>query len=123
MTTTYAADHTDALADVSASGASVTFTLTQQGVYDEATDTTPLPVADVLVTGSAIETKGSLFAYQALNLVAAKARTLFFVPTTYGEVPALDSLVDWGGVTYAVKNVRPIAPNGDAIAATVVVSL
>jgi len=120
--TSYAADHASAYADVLAAGNAVTFTLAGQGVYDPATDTTT-PGPDVVVTGAAIEKRGSLFTYQALSLIAANARTLFFVGTTYGDLPPLNSVVSWGGSTYTVKNVRPVSPSGDAIGATVVVSL
>jgi hypothetical protein len=118
----YTAENAGAYADVSAAGAMVAFTLAGQGTYDPSTGVTT-PAADLAVLGAAVEKKGSLFAYQALSLVAAKARTLFFVPTTYGELPPLDSVVSWGGVSYTVKNVAPIAPDGVAIAATVIVSL
>lgn len=122
MSTTYTADHTDALTAVADAGAPVAFTLAGQGAYDPATDTTA-PGDDVVITGSAIEKKGSLIRYQALGLVIAKARTLFFVPTTLGDLPPLSAIVVWGGVSYVVKDVQPIAPNGDAIAATVVIAV
>ena len=122
MSADYSSDHASASADTAAAGAAVTFTLSGQGTYDPPTDTTT-PGADLVVTGSAVEVKGSLFKYQALGLEVAKARTLFFVPDTLGQAPSLDSLVLWGGETYAVKNVQPIAPAGDILAAHVVVSL
>lgn len=122
MTTSYAPDHASALADVKDAGIAVTFTLTGQGTYNPATDTTT-PGPDVVVTGWAVEKKGSLFTYQALGLVVAKSRTLFFVPDTYGALPPLSAIVSWGGANYAVKNVAPIAPNAVAIGATIVVSL
>lgn len=118
----YTTDHASALADVSDAGAAVTFTLTGQGTYNPATDTTT-PGLDVTVDGSAVEVRGSLFHYQQLGLIATKARTLLFVPTTFNTAPLLDSVVVWGGESYTVKNVQLIAPNGDVIAARVVVSL
>jgi len=118
----YQADHDSALADVTAAGSAATFILGNQGVSDPTTGRT-VPSADISVPGFAIEKKGSLTQYQALGLEVAKAKTLFWVPTTYGALPALSSQIAWAGGTYIVKNVAPIAPDGVAIAATIVVSL
>jgi len=121
MTGLYAADAASARADVGTAGASVTFTLAGQGTYDPLTDTTT-PGADVVITGAAVRVKGNPIVYQRLSLIEGEAPTLFFTPDNYGDVPALDAVVTWGGIDYTVKSVDPIAPDGVAIAARVVVA-
>lgn len=123
MSADYSADHARAYADVLASGDVAVFTLAGQGTYDPSTDAETGSTDDLVVSGVAIEKKGSLLTYQQLSLIAANARTLFFVGDNYGDVPPLNGLVTWGGSQYAVKHVAPIGPAGQAIAATVVISL
>jgi hypothetical protein len=117
----YTQDHANALADVLAAGQSVTFTLTAIGTYTESTDAQGAPVVTT-VTGGAVAEKGSLTQYEAMGLTHTDARTLFFVPTTYGSVPALQSVVSWGGSSYVVKRVEAVDPDGTALGAHVVVS-
>lgn len=116
----YAAEHASALADVLAAGAAVTFTSSAVGSYDETTDEQMAP-AVTTVTGGAIAEKGSLNKYMALGLSHMSARTLFFVPTTYGQRPSPSSNVTWNGFQYSVKLVEVIDPDGVAIAARVVI--
>lgn len=117
----YTADHAGALADVTADGAAVTFTLQVPGPHDPATGTFAAGTTTT-VTGSAIQLDARPETYRALGLVETEARTLFFTPTTYGSLPALKSSVTWGGVAYTVRDVAPLAPDGFAIAAEVTVA-
>lgn len=118
---TYVAEHSSALLDLGDAGASVTFSHTTTGTYDPATDTTTGATVTT-VTGKAIRTKGDPLKYQALNLVASEAPTLLFTPTTYGSLPSLGDTVSWGSVVYSVKDVDPVAPDGTAIIARIVVA-
>lgn len=120
MTSLYATKAASARTKVGAKGAAVTFTRANPGTYDASTDGFT-GASDDTVAGAAIEMEGSLEQYQALGLIAADARTLFFTPDAFGQVPALDSVVIWGGVTYAVKSRAPFAPDGTAISVTVII--
>lgn len=117
----YAPDHASALLDLTRAGAAVTFTLTRPGTFSPSTDTWSTPT-ETTVTGAAVRVKGSPLTYQRLNLAPSEAPTLLFTPTTYGDVPALGSAVVWGSVTYVVKDVEPLAPDGTAILSRVVVA-
>lgn len=117
----YTEDHADALADVAEAGAAITFTLARPGVEDPATGTFGSGSVSI-VTGQATDAgKDNLTRYLALNLVVAKARTLFFVPDTLGELPELDSSATWGDATYVVKDIKPYEPNGVALFAEIIV--
>lgn len=118
----YATDHASALADVTAAGAAVTFTDKSPGAY-ASTGTWTGPATTTSVAGAAIEVEGDPKEYEALSLVQRNPATLFFTPTTYGSLPSLDMAVTWGGVSRLVKRVRPLAPDGTAIAAYVVVAV
>lgn len=116
----YATDHAAALTDVADAGASITFTDVTQGSYDPETDTATPSTATV--TGSAVRVQGDPQMYEALGLVEAEPATLLFAPTTYGDTPALGSTCTWGSSTFTVRAVNPVAPDGSAIIAKVVVS-
>ena len=118
---TYAPDHASALADVADAGAAVTFTSTNPGTLDEATG---LYTSGTTTTtaGYAVRVRGTPKTYVALSLKESEAPTLLFTPTTYGSLPSLNATVAWGGVTYTVRDVEPVAPNGTAILARVVVA-
>lgn len=116
----YAVEHAGALADVTEAGAAVTFSKVSQGSYDPETDTaTP---STSTVAGSAVRVPGDPERYSRLNLVESKAVTLLFAPTTFGDTPALGATCSWGGETLTVRDVEPLAPDGNTIIATVVVS-
>ena len=117
----YADDATGARNDLADAGASVTFTQHTPGVYDEATDTFT-GATTVTVTGSAIEIAGAPDLYAALELIEREAPTLLFSASTYGELPALGASVTWGGAVYTVRSIDPLAPDGVAILATIVVA-
>lgn len=99
----YATEWASALADVQAAGAAISF------------------AGASTVPGYAIRTRGNPQKYAALKLVESEAPTLFFVPSTYGDTPDLNALATFGGTEYAVVSVEPVAPDGVAIAAHVIV--
>lgn len=102
--------------------AAVVFTSTSPGTYDEATSTFSVS-STTSVAGTASRDKGDPKRYQRLNLTPSEAPTLIFVPNTIGEEPELGMTVYFGGVTYVVKDVEPIAPAGVSFASSVVVGL
>lgn len=59
--------------------------------------------------------------YKALELIETENPTLLFAPDTVGELPELGSQVSWGGSSLVVKSRRPLAMNGTATAAMLVV--
>lgn len=121
MATQYATTHAQAVADVKAAGLAVTFTRTAGGTYNRLTDTTTGSTTTT-VTGWAVRVPGSPITYERLNLVQSEAPTLLFAPTTVGTLPPLSAQVNWGGVSYTVRDVDPIAPDGVALVARVVVA-
>lgn len=117
----YSTDHASALADVTDAGARVTFVRTVTVAFNPTVD--PVPVqATQTVTGSAVRVKGNPLVYAALSLSLSEAPTLFVTPDVYGLIPLPGDAVTWGGVAFVVRDVNPIAPDGVAIAARVVVS-
>ena len=116
----YATSHASALKLVTSKGTSVTFTKVTTD-YDGETDTHTTTSATV--TGKAVRVRGRARTYEALGLIESKAPTLLFAPDTYGSEPVLGSTLSWGGTTYTVRDVEPVAPDGTAIVARVVVSL
>ena len=101
-------------------GAAVAFRNANTGTYDPATDTTSVAAA-ATVTGRAMQIAGDPVLYEKLELIESSNPTLLFEPDTVGQLPALGSLVAWGAETYAVKNINPLAMNGTATAARIVV--
>lgn len=117
--TIYAEDHASALADVQEAGTAVTFTRTAN---DYAPTTGVSVITETTVEGYAIRDKGNPLTYQALGLRQSEAPTLFFVPTTQGELPAPGDAVTWRSLVFTVRDVLAIEPDGDPIAAYVVIS-
>lgn len=115
----YATDHADALADVTDAGAAITWSITTPGTYDETTDTYTTPVT-TSCAGSAIEVDGDPNEYRDLELIQSNPVTLFFTPTTYGDMPSLGMTGTWGGVARTVKKVRRLSPDGTAIGCWVI---
>ncbi len=115
----YATEHASALADIQAAGASVVFTLAV-ATYDAPTDTQT--TTNTTIAGAAIQVKGSPEQYAALSLTDLSPATLLFAPTTLGDKPALGATVPWGGSTQTVKSVDPVALDGSAILARVVIA-
>lgn len=117
----YTQDHAGALADVKAAGAAVTFTLENPGTLDEATGLYT-SASSTTVSGYAVRDRGNPKTYESLSLKQSEAPTLFFTPSTFGSLPLPGYTVVWGSVTYTVRDVEPLAPDGTAIGAYVVVA-
>lgn len=118
----YTEDHVSALADVTEAGSAVTFTHSIAGTYDPSTRAWS-GASSSTVAGYAVQVKGKPETYQALGLVESKNPTLLFVPTTYGEVPAVGWTVTWSSTSFTVRDVDPLAPDGTVISAKVVVGV
>jgi hypothetical protein len=114
----YTATHGRALRTVTKKGTAVTFTLTTPGTYDETTDTWSTPVTDTCA-GYAVEMEGDPKEYA--DLITQNPATLFFTPSTFGDLPALDSVGTWAGASRTVKRIFPLRPDGTVIAARVIV--
>lgn len=117
----YAATHANALATAKRKGEAVTFSLANPGTHTPSTGTFS-GAATSTVTGYAVRSRGDPKVYEALKLTPREAPTLFFVPSTYGQLPAMNAKVPFESVTYTVRSIDPIAPDGTAIAARVVVA-
>lgn len=118
----YSPDHAGALADIRAAGAPVSFVKEIAGDHDETSGTFTGPSQSV-VSGHAIRKNADPELYNSLNLRPEKTLTLLFAPSVYGEEPDLDSKILWvDGKEYAVKMTDPVAPDGNVIISTVVVS-
>lgn len=102
-------------------GAPVTFTQTTPGVYDGTTGTWSAD-ATITVDGYAMQIAGNPDLYTQLGLIESENPTLSFTPATIGVLPTLGMTVPWGGVTLTVKNINPLAKNGVATKAHIVVS-
>ena len=121
MTTKYAVDAADALADITEAGAAVSFTLSNPGVYDAVTDTYS-GATTTTVAGYAVAIEADPVLYRALELISAEAKTLLFGLTTAGSLPTLNMAVTWGGVAFTVKHVKALDPDGTAILGEVTVA-
>jgi hypothetical protein len=100
---------------------SVTFTRTVAGSYDPETDTDASPVTTT-ITGEAVRVRGRPETYRALSLIESEAPTLFFTPSEYGDRPKPGDTVVWETLTWTVRDVNPIAPDGVLIAARIVIT-
>ena len=100
---------------------SITFTHVVPGTHDPEAETFTASSTST-VTGSAIQVQGIPRQYAGLNLVESEAPTLLFTPSTYGELPSLGDTIEWNDVVYRVRAIFPIAPDGVAIMARVIVS-
>ena len=99
-----------------------TFTHSMPGTYDAATDTFAPPETWTL-TGSAMQVRGDPDVYKALSLIESEAPTLLWVPEIYGDAaPDLGWTCVWSNVTYTVRSVLPLAPDGVVITAKIVVA-
>jgi hypothetical protein len=96
-----------------------TFTYTTPGEYDPETGIFSVPTTATVV-GVAIRVRGDPEIYKRLGLVEAESPTLLFVPTTYGETPAVGWTTTWNSTAYTVRAVYPTAPDGVVIMTKVV---
>lgn len=102
-------------------GAAVTFTLESPGTEDPEAGTWSSGSTST-VTGYASRVGGDPKRYQALNLIESEAPTLDFTPDTRGSLPALNSSVSWGGVTYFARDLDIDAPDGTSNGARIIVA-
>jgi hypothetical protein len=125
----YATRHDTLLARVAVEGAAITFTkpttsANAPATYDSATDTPAFPASVTTVTGVAMALVGGQpTAYAPNTRVETAGLELGFVPPTYGgTLPAEGMLCPWGGEEWWVESVDPVAPDGTAIGARVVLA-
>lgn len=118
----YQATAREAYASVRAAGSRVTFVsrVDVPGGYDDRTARRQSPVT-VAVPGYAVRVKGDPLQYQALGLVQSEAPTLLFAPDTFGRLPAIGAIVQFGGASFTVRAVDAVAPDGVAIIAKIVI--
>lgn len=117
----YAADHAAALADLRAAGARVVFAAPTGRTHDPATGMLT-GGAPGLVPGAAIRVRGNPTRYEALRLVESEAPTLLVALDDYSATVPLGAQVAFGQVTYTVRDVEPVAPDGTPIVLRVVVA-
>ena len=116
----YSDTHAKASALLGRKGADLTFTRITQGSYNPETDAATISTSTVV--GKAVRVAASSAdreKYAGLGLTETEVPVLFFGPTTYGEAP---SVGDTCGTKYTVRDVEIIAPDGNVIAARVLVS-
>lgn len=121
MAGNYSRQWASALRQMQRKGAPVVFTLVTAGAETIATGTRG-PGTSATVAGYAVRVRGKPLTYQALALIESESPTLEFIPNVYGQLPALNSTAVFGGKSYATADVEPIAPDGVAIGARVIVS-
>ena len=115
----YESTHAGALRDIRKAGVAVTFTKATR-THDPLTGRST--VADSTVAGSAMRVVGRPKVYESLKLVESQAPTLLFAASTYGEKPDIGMTVSWESQTFTVKDVNPVAPDGNAIISRVVIA-
>lgn len=98
-----------------------TFTRTTQ-TEDETTGL--VTATTTTITGNAIRVRGSPETYRALGLIDSEAPTLLFTPDLYDSAnrPAPGDTVVWESLTWTVRDVNPVAPDGITIIARVVIT-
>lgn len=114
MATKYASDSADALADIKEAGGVVTFTRGGSAVYDAATDTWS-GGSSAPVSGYAIQRRGDVDRFAALSLVLVDPVTLLVAAWNLTITPQPGDAMLWAGVTYTVRDVDAVAPDGTAI--------
>lgn len=119
--TIYTADARSAYADLLAAGQAVTFTKQVPGAIDAATNRLS-GASMITVVGAAARVKGNPLQYQALELVVTEAATLLFAGQTVGQLPPLGASVSFGGESYVVRWIDPVAPDGTPLVSRIVVS-
>lgn len=101
-----------ALATIAKKGSDVVFPGTNTGAtYDPATDTwsggTSTPI-----TGKAVQTKGNVDRFAALNLILINPVTLLLAAKNLAITPMPGMVFTWAGKNYTIKDVDPVAPDG-----------
>jgi hypothetical protein len=113
--------HARVFALLARKGQRATFARELAGDYDPLTDTFS-GASSNYVTGRAMRVTGDPTRYQALELVPSEAPTLIFAPDTVGALPSPGASIAFGGVVYTVRDVVPVAPDGVALFAQIIVT-
>lgn len=109
------ATHARALATMQRNQApAVTFTLTTPGTQVPTTGRHTSP-STTSVSGYGIRMKGEASGYEAGESTRTTPVKIFFVPSTFGQVPPQDSATKWESRGYRVKGVEPVSPTGTAV--------
>jgi hypothetical protein len=112
-----------ALAAIAKKGAPVLFPGAIAGTaghYDEATDTTTPGSAATDATLRAVQIEGDPDRFQALKLILSNPVTLLIAAKDASITPAPGMAMIWAGTKYTVRDVEPLAPDGNAIIWTVI---
>jgi len=112
-------DHIGALENITEAGRPVTFS---EDVRTYTPETGISSVSRVTVAGQAIRVQGSRKQYEILKLSPRDTISLLFAATLFKTFPAMGMKVTWGNITYIVRFVSRIAPDGDTIISRVVIS-
>lgn len=127
MPGTYDATAKRALEMITRKGAPVTFTFENgDGSYladiDFETYAGPVNVVGYAIRDETnAQPSGAPITREAGTLIETEAPVLLFAPSTPGQIPVTGMLVSWGGHTYSVVSVDPIAPAGTAVVSRVVI--
>jgi head-tail adaptor len=119
----YADYHAQLLVAMATEGAPlVTFTkAVTTSRYDAETNTLDTPPVTTTATGYIKRIGGEPQQRETQSLVEREAPTVLFVPTTYGTLPALGASAHVSADDFFLRSVLPIAPDGVALAARLVV--
>lgn len=118
MTSIYATDAADALADITENGAVITFPGAipgTAGTYDPATDTwgTGTPATDA--TGYALQMAGDPDTYRALSIIQSNPVTLMLAASGLSVTPRPGMAMTWAGTAYTILLSNPTGPDGTPI--------
>lgn len=115
----YSGLHRDLRRTVERYGADVAFAGGGKGDYDPKLD--KFAGGELArVEGRAVRVNGDPETYSRLGLETAEPVTLLFVPNTLGHRPRKGSTAVWENAKRTVRDVDPIAPSGQTVAARVV---
>lgn len=94
---------------------SVTFTRHVAGTYNPETDTETGGSSTTIVGSAFAKMSGAEEIFGAGTIITESQRLLLFTPTTYGQYPVQGDTVVWEGLTWNVRKVKTLAPDGVAI--------
>lgn len=123
MTSIYATDAADALADITENGAAITFPDAipgTAGVYDPATDTWSAGTPPTDATGYALQLEGDADTYRALSLIQSNPVTLMIAASGLTITPRPGMAFTWASTAYTIRTADPFGPDGTPIYFTVV---
>lgn len=109
-----------ALATIAKSGAPVTFPgAGTAGTYDPLTDTWSGGAAGTDVVGRAVQIEGDVDRFATLKLVLNNPVTLMVAAAGLAVTPAIGMPFVWAGITYTIKDLEDVAPDGTPIIYTI----